>query len=211
MEPKHETVPDKKNDKLAHRLASTLSSHGPALISTMLSPIFSLSRVRRNPELLKELSRAGSPMRRVPQAPLVASAACASSLVGFADAASIAVLSYPGHWPTDVFLWTAADAALAPDARLIEAFGVGAMMSRDKLDALNATRAPLERRSIADCLAPFDMDAQGTIVGHAGSGVLVTTLDFALRNFLDVTSLAVGWGQSGETGGKGHFACVRFG
>lgn len=48
-------------------------------------------------------------------------------------------------------------------------------------------------------------------VGHAGSGVLVTTLKFALENFLDVTSIIVGWGQSGEAGGKAHFAGVGFG
>jgi 3-oxoacyl-(acyl-carrier-protein) synthase len=211
MQPKHETVPDRKNDKLAYRLAATLHTHGPALIATMLSPLFNLSRVRRNPELLAELRSAGSPMRRVPQAPLVTSAACASALVAFADAASSALFRYPGHVPAEVLLWTAADAALQPDARILEAFGLGAMMSREKLDAMNAGRAPSEQRSVSECLAPFDVDAQGTVVGHAGSGVVVTTLDFALRNGLDVTSLVVGWGQSGETGGKGHFAGVGFG
>src|SRR5262249_6585203 len=80
-----------------------------------------------------------------------------------------------------------------------------------KLDAINATRGPSEHRSVADCLAPFDIDANGTVVGEAGSGVLITTLDFALRNFLDVTSIIVGWGQSGEAGGKAHFAGVGFG
>jgi 3-oxoacyl-(acyl-carrier-protein) synthase len=39
----------------------------------------------------------------------------------------------------------------------------------------------------------------------------VTTLDFALRNFLDITSIITGWGQSGEAGGKAHFAGVGFG
>src|SRR5690606_41090156 len=51
----------------------------------------------------------------------------------------------------------------------------------------------------------------GTVVGEAGSGLLITTLDFALRNFLDVTSIITGWGQSGEAGGKAHFAGVGFG
>ena len=211
MQPRHETVPDKKNDRLAYRLAATLSTHGPALISTMLAPVFNLSRVRRNPEILEQLRSQDSSLRRVPQAPLVAAAACASALVSFCDAASSALLAYPGHVPAEVLLWTAADAALLPDARVLEAFGVGAMMSRDKLDAMNRGRAENERRSVAECLAPFDIDAQGTVVGHAGSGVLVTTLDFALRNSLDITSLLVGWGQSGETGGKGHFAGVGFG
>ena len=211
MQPKRETVPDRKNDKLAYRLAAALNTHGPALISTMLSPVFNLSRVRRNPEILEHLRRAGSPLRRVPQAPLVTSAACASALVTFCDAAASLLLSYPGHVSTEVLLWTAADAALLPDARILEAFGVGAMMSREKLDAMNAGRDRGAERSVADSLSPFDVDAQGTVVGHAGSGVLVTTLDFALRNGLDVSSLIVGWGQSGETGGKGHFAGVGFG
>lgn len=211
MQPKHETVADKKNDKLAYRLAALLNSHGPALVTTMLSPVFSLSRVRRNPELLDKLRNGGSPLRRVPLAPLVSSAACASALVSFCDAASSAVLDYPGFTPPEVLLWTAADASLLPDARIIEAFGIGAMMSRQKLEALNAGRAPEEQRTLSECLAPFDIDAQGTVVGNAGSGLLVTTLDFALRNHLDVTSIIVGWGQSGETGGKGHFAGVGFG
>ncbi len=211
MQPKHETVPDKKNDKLAYRLAAVLNTHGPALVSTMLSPVFNLSRVRRNPELLTELRSARSPIRRVPQAPLVSAAACASALVAFCDAATSAVSSYPGHVPAEVILWTAADAALEPDGRVLEAFGLGAMMSREKLAALNAGRAPAEQRALSESLAPFDVDAQGTVVGHAGSGLLVTTLDFALRNKLDITSLIVGWGQSGETGGKGHFAGVGFG
>ena len=211
MQPRRETVADKKNDKLAYRLASSLGTHGAALISTMLAPSFSLSRVRRNPELLEQLRQSGTTMRRVPQAPMVTSAACASALVAFSDAAAAALFSYPGYPRSDVLLWTAADAALLPDGRLLEAFGTGAMMSQEKLDALNAGRPPEERRSVAECLAPFDIDAQGTVVGHAGSGVLVTTLDFALRNFLDVTSIIVGFGQSGETGGKGHFAGVGFG
>jgi 3-oxoacyl-(acyl-carrier-protein) synthase len=211
MQPRHETVPDKKNDKLAYRLAASLGTHGAALISTMLSPAFSLSRVRRNPELLSELRQEGTSMRRVPQAPLVTSAACASALVALSDAASTALLAYPGYARSEMLLWTAADAPLLPDGRLLEAFGTGAMMSQEKLDALNAGRTPEERRSVGDCLAPFDVDAQGTIVGHAGSGVIVTTLDFALRNFLDITSVIVGFGQSGETGGKAHFAGVGFG
>ena len=211
MQPKHETVPDKKNDKLAYRLAASLSTHGPSLLSTVLSPAFNLSRVRRNPDLLGQLRGLHSPMRRVPQAPLVGSAACASALVSFCDAAASALLVYPGHPSAQMFLWTAADAALLPDARILEGFGVGAMMSQEKIDQMNAGRAPGEQRSVAESLAPFDIDAQGTIVGHAGSGVVVTTLEFALKNFLDITSLIVGFGQSGETGGKGHFAGVGFG
>ena len=211
MQVRHETTPDKKIDKFAYRLSAMLSSHGPALISTLLSPTFNLSRVRRNPGLLDQLRGADSPMRRVPQSPMVMGAACASALVCFADAAASLLLQYPGYVAPEVLVWTAADAALEPDARLLEAFGPGAMMTGDKLDGMNTGRDPDQRRSIADSLAPFDVDAQGTIVGHGGSGVIVTTLDFALRNFLDVTSIVVGWGHSGETGGKGHFAGVGFG
>src|SRR6185436_10891642 len=108
-------------------------------------------------------------------------------------------------------LWTAADAATHPDWQILDAFGPGALMTRAKLDECNAGRPPAERRSVADCLAPFDIDANGTVVGEGGSGLLITTLDFALRNFLDVTSVIAGWGQSGEAGGKAHFAGVGFG
>jgi 3-oxoacyl-[acyl-carrier-protein] synthase II len=211
MQPRAEQVADKKNDKLAYRLSAYLNTHGPALINTMLSPAFNLSRVRKNPSLLDALTQAGSPFRNVPQAPMVSSAACASALVAFSDIASQMLLRYPGHIPPALVLWTAADAALMPDARVLEAFGLGAMMTREKLGIMNQDRAPADRRGVADCLAPFDVDAQGTVVGHAGSGLLVTTLEFALQNFLDVTSIIVGWGQSGETGGKGHFAGVGFG
>jgi 3-oxoacyl-[acyl-carrier-protein] synthase II len=211
MQAKHETEPDRKNDNLAARLATCLNTHGPALVSTMLSPVFNLSRVRRNPELLEQLRSSTSPFRRVPQAPLVVSGACASALISFCAAAGSALSGLPGAAQTDVILWTAADAGLKPDARILEAFGLGAMMSVAKLDALNAGRAPAERRSLSESLAPFDIDAHGTVVGHAGSGLVVTTLDFALRHGLDISSIIVGFCQSGETGGKGHFAGVGFG
>jgi hypothetical protein len=121
------------------------------------------------------------------------------------------VLDYPGFHRPKIALWTAADAATRPHWQILDAFGPGALMTRNKLDALNQGRAAVDRRSVADSLAPFDIDANGTVVGEGGSGVLVTTLDFALRNFLDITSIVVGWGQSGEAGGKAHFAGVGFG
>jgi 3-oxoacyl-(acyl-carrier-protein) synthase len=121
------------------------------------------------------------------------------------------VLSYPGHAAPDVLLWTAADAGLEPDARILEGFGFGGLMSMQKLEEINRGRSPEEQRSPAECLAPFDVDAQGTVVGNGGSGVIVTTLEFALRHALDITSIIVGWGQSGETGGKAHLAGVGFG
>jgi 3-oxoacyl-(acyl-carrier-protein) synthase len=107
---------------------------------------------------------------------------------------------------------TAADAALRPDGRVLEGFGAGgALVNRASLEAFNQGRASEQRRTIRDCLCPFDMDAQGTAVGHGGSGLLVTTLEFALRHQLDITGIVAGWGQSGETGGKGHLAGVGFG
>ena len=201
---------EKSKDRFAARLASSLSSHGPALISTMLSPAFSISRTLKNPALLDSLRGAGGYMR-VPQTPLSAIGACASASIAFTEVAPQMLFDYPGYRRPKIMLWTAADTGLQPNYTLLEAFGTGAMMTSAKLAAVNASRTPEEQRSIHDCLAPFDIDANGTIVGHAGSGLLITTLDFALRNFLDVTSIIVGWGQSGETGGKAHFAGVGFG
>ncbi|MDX1383145.1 MAG: hypothetical protein R3190_05830 [Thermoanaerobaculia bacterium] len=211
MQPGDTSSGDGKVDRLAFRLAASLGTHGPALLAAMLSPPVSLTRVRRDPDLLQVLQQAGTPLRRVPQAPMVTSAACASALVSLADAGIQMVARYPGHEPAQLMLWTGADAGLGPDARVLEGFGAGAMMTREKLDAINAARPDEEPRAINDCLMPFDVDAQGTIVGNAGSGLVITTLDFALRQGLDVTSIVVGWGQSGETGGKGHFAGVGFG
>jgi 3-oxoacyl-(acyl-carrier-protein) synthase len=137
--------------------------------------------------------------------------ACASSSIAFCEIAPQMLLDYPGFQRPTMVLWTAADAATRPDWGVLDGFGPGALMTRGKLDALNTGRSALHRREVADCLAPFDIDANGTVVGEGGSGVLVTTLDFALRNFLDITSIIVGWGQSGEAGGKAHFAGVGFG
>ncbi|MEM1249979.1 MAG: hypothetical protein AAGK22_26640 [Acidobacteriota bacterium] len=210
MQPKRELVEDKKNDRLAFRLAASLSTHGPALVSAFLAPAISLSRVRRKPEILEALVQPGC-YKRVPQAPMVASAACASALVGLSDVATQMVSDYPGLVPPQCVLWTAADAGLLPDARILEAFGLGAMMHSDKLAEINEGRPAADQRPLNKSLAPFDIDAQGTVVGHGGSGVVVTTLEFALEHRLDITSLIVGWAQSGETGGKGHFAGVGFG
>ncbi|MDY0065619.1 MAG: hypothetical protein RBS02_04510 [Steroidobacteraceae bacterium] len=201
---------DKLRDKFAYRLANSLSSHGPALLSTMLAPSYSLSKSLKNPALLDSLRSPGGYMR-VPQAPLNAVGACASSSIVFAEFAPQMVIDYPGFQRPSVVLWTAADAATRPRWQILDAFGSGALMTRAKLEAINADRAPHEQRHVADCLAPFDIDANGTVVGEGGSGLLVTTLDFALRNFLDITSIIAGWGQSGEAGGKAHFAGVGFG
>jgi len=197
-------------DKFAIRLSNSLASHGPALIATMLAPAYSLSKSLKNPSLLESL-KSPSGYTRVPQTPLLTVGACASSTIAFCEVAPQMLFDYPGYRRPKLVLWTAADAATRPRWEILDAFGPGALMTRAKLDAINTARAPSERRSVADCLAPFDIDANGTVVGEAGSGELITTLDFALRNFLDVTSIIVGWGQSGEAGGKAHFAGVGFG
>jgi 3-oxoacyl-[acyl-carrier-protein] synthase II len=202
--------PDRPRDKFAARLASSLGSHGPALLSTMLAPSYSLSRSLRNPALLESL-RSPSGYMRVPQTPLTAVGACASSAIAFCELAPQMMFDYPGYERPVLALWTGADAATHPDWQILDAFGPGALMTRAKLDECNAGRPAAERRGVADCLAPFDRDGNGTVVGEGGSGLLVTTLDFALKNFLDITSIIVGWGQSGEAGGKAHFAGVGFG
>ena len=193
-------------DRFAMRLASALSSHGPALISAMLSPAYSISRALKNADYLQTLKSEEPGYQRVTQTPLVSVGACASSSIAFCEIAPQLLLDYPGYRRPQMALWTAADAALRPDFAVLDAFGSGALMTQAKLASLNADRPVAERRSVTDCLAPFDVDAMGTVVGHAGSGVLVTTLQFALENFLDITSIIAGWGQSGEAGGKAHFA-----
>ena len=198
-------------DRFAMRLAGSLSSHGPALLSAMLSPAYSISRALKNADYLQSLKSDEPGYQRVTQTPLVSVGACASSLIAFCEIAPQLLLDYPGYRRPQIVLWTAADAALRPDFAVLDAFGSGALMTQAKLARLNADRSNAEQRPVADCLAPFDIDAMGTVVGHAGSGVLVTTLKFALENFLDITSIIVGWGQSGEAGGKAHFAGVGFG
>lgn len=207
------TVPmdnDKLRDKFAMRLASGLASHGPAMIATMLAPSYSLSKSMKNPALLDSL-KSGDGFMRVPQTPLNCTGACASSSIALCEIAPQMVLDYPGFQRPQIVLWTAADAPLRPRWGILDGFGAGALMTRGKLEAINMGRPPHERRSVENCLAPFDIDANGTVVGEGSSGLLVTTLDFALRNFLDITSIITGWGQSGEAGGKAHFAGVGFG
>jgi 3-oxoacyl-[acyl-carrier-protein] synthase II len=201
---------DGKRDKFAARLASSLASHGSALVSTMLAPSYPLSRTVKNPELLDSL-RSPSGYMRVPQSPLNTAAACASSLIAFCEAAPQMLFDYPGFRRPEVALWTAADAATLPGYQVLEGFGPNALMTSSKLETMNEGRAAADRRAVCDSLAPFDVDANGTVIGDGGSGVLVTTMDFALRNHLDITSIIVGWGHSGETGGKAHFAGVGFG
>jgi 3-oxoacyl-[acyl-carrier-protein] synthase II len=201
---------DGPRDKFAARLASSLSTHGPALVSSMLAPSFPLSRTAKNPESLRSLQTPAGFMR-VPQAPMTTSGACAASLIALADLAPQMLLDLPGFRRPRLALWTSADAPITPAWQVLDGFGPGALVTSDKVANLNEGRDAADRRSIADSLAPFDVDACGTVVGDGGSGLVVTTLDIALRHGLDITSIIVGWGQSGETGGKAHFAGVGFG
>jgi 3-oxoacyl-(acyl-carrier-protein) synthase len=197
-------------DKFAARLASSLSSHGSALVSTMLAPSFPLSKTAKQPELLASL-RAADGFMRVPQSPMNSVGACASSLISLADVAPQMLLEFPGLRRPRIVLWTAADSATLPSWQVLDGFGPGALVTTQKLAELNADRPPAAQRTVAESLTPFDVDACGTVVGDGASGLMVTTLDVALRHGLDVTSIIVGWGQSGETGGKAHFAGVGFG
>jgi hypothetical protein len=199
-------------DRFAYRLAATLNTHGPALISTLLSPSYGLSQAKRRPEILDSLRSSSTGLSNVPQAPLVQSGACASALLALAQIApQLVAQAYPGAQTPALVLWTAADAALQSDRRIVEGFGVQALASSVKLAQLNGGRDANLSRRVAEALAPFDEEALGTVIGNAGSGLVVTTLEFAVENFLDVSSLIVGWGQSAETGGKAHFAGVGFG
>ena len=95
---------------------------------------------------------------------------------------------------------------------MLDAFGPGALMTRSKLDAINAAPAGRKNSALSRTVSRRSMSMPtARSSARAGPDVLVTTLDFALRNFLDVTSIIVGWGQSGEAGGKAHFAGVGFG
>jgi 3-oxoacyl-(acyl-carrier-protein) synthase len=177
----------------------------------MLAPSYSISRVLKNPQLRESLKSDDIGFMRVPQSPMTAVGACASSLIALADVAPQLLFDYPGFQKPQMVLLTAADTALQPSYGILEAFGGGALMTGEKLAAKNAAHTDGSYRSVHDSLAPFDIDADGTVVGHGGSGLLITTLEFALRNQLDITSIIVGWGQSAEAGGKAHFAGVGFG
>ncbi|WP_413214740.1 hypothetical protein [Paraburkholderia kururiensis] len=197
------------HDRFANCLASSLSSHGGALISTVLAPAYKRHRGACIPTASQMPD--GCEYGNVPQSTAVSVGACSSSLIAFCAAASDLLLDYPGFQRPRIVLLTAADAALQHHYRIIHAFGTGAVMTEEKLAGLNVGREGNDVRQVGDCLAPFDADAQGTVIGNGGSGLLITTLDFAVRNLLDVTSIIVGWGHSQEASGKAHFAGVGFG
>ena len=65
----------------------------------------------------------------------------------FCEFAPQMVLDYPGYQRPTMTLWTAADAATRPNWQILDAFGPGALMTRGKLDAINAGRPPAEQRA----------------------------------------------------------------
>jgi len=195
-------------DEAARRLAAFLNTHGPALNTRQLSPSFPLQqtqkRIMKDPHYMRRLKAPGDPYgrRNVPRAPLVVSAACATAFMSFCGIAPY--LEKSGSFNgIDMALWLSADAALSPEALVLEGFGPTAMMSRAKLAKSG--------RPVSECLAPFDEDALGTVVGNGGYGIIVTTLEYAIRHFLDITSIIVGYGNSSETGGNAHSAGVGWG
>ncbi len=117
-----EIANDKLRDKFAMRLANSLSSHGPALVSTMLAPAYALSKSLKNPQLLESLKGPNGFMR-VPQTPLNTSGACASSSIAFCEIAPQMLFDYPGFRRPQLALWTAADAATRPHWQIFDAFG----------------------------------------------------------------------------------------
>ena len=148
-------------DRFAMRLAGGLSSHGPALVSAMLSPAYSISRAVKSADYLQSLKSDEPGYQRVTQTPLVSTGACASSSIALCEVAPQLLFDYPGYRRPQVVLWTAADAALRPDFAVLDGFGSGALMTQAKLAQVNADRSMAERRTVSDCLAPFDIDALG--------------------------------------------------
>lgn len=192
------------DDKFAYRLAAVLSTHGPALVNMALAVALSLSKVKRNPKLLQALRQKGTLLRNVPQAPLVSQGACAGGLINFADfVPGFLWKGYPGVTPVNLGVLTSADAILLPGGEINEGFG-RALANALALEA--AGREPSEALGVLS-----KQGALGTLVGNMGVGLIPTTLEFAFTHFLDVAAIVVGWGQSGESGGKQHAAGVGFG
>lgn len=191
------------NDPLCHRLASYLSTHGPGLLMNLLAPAASPLAVLKDPTLIDGLRSAGDRMLlEVPQAPLLVQAACASASTVFDSVAKDMLLRYPGVSNPEVVLWTAADAALCGDARLLEGFGK-ALITRKHLAESG--------RPVAECIATFDKDGTGLCIEDYGAALVVTTLEFAVAHQLPISTIVAGWGQSAETGGKYHAAGAGWG
>lgn len=116
---------DPPRDRFASRLAGSLSSHGPALLSTMLAPPYGISRVLNNPDLLDSLWSETAGYMRVPQSPLMLTGACSASLIAFTSLATTMVFDYPGVQRPRVALWVSADTAVQPNLGVVDAFGRG--------------------------------------------------------------------------------------
>src|SRR5215475_4048524 len=106
-------------------------------MATMLLNDYSLYKSLRNPSLLESL-KSPSGYTRVPQTPLITVGACASSSIAFCEIAPQMLFDYPGYRRPRLVLWTAADAAARPNWEILDAFGPGALMTPEKLDAINA-------------------------------------------------------------------------
>jgi hypothetical protein len=190
-------------DQFANRLAGKLGSNGSAMTDNEIAKSLPLGKARQKPERIDLLVEEGDHLSNVPQAPLVVQAACASALMAFNAGVPSLLWDYPGLPKADMLLSSGVDAALADDYDIMVAFGDKALVNGHDLVKTG--------RSVADCLAPLDQDATGTVVGNGGGAVLFTTLEFAVKNFLPIKAIVPGWGQSGETGGKQHMAGVGYG
>lgn len=179
-------------DDGAMRLAGFLSSHGANLVTMALSPSLPLDEVKLHPEMVEEVLRGGSLLYGVPQTPLVSSDACASVLVSFCNGVW-ALRTQDALDRIDFALWSGADTPVIGDGRINEGFSVPLVKTR--------TLAP-RKIPPAEALRPFDTNMLGTVAGDLGGAFCVTTLEFAMRHFLDVVALVPGWGQSNESGGK---------
>lgn len=190
---------ERLEDKGARRLASYLLTHGANVFTMLLSPYLPLDAVRNDGTLLDTVDD-GSLLYNIPQTPLQGSAACASSLVNFCDG----VGQLRSNDPLDrieVALWGASDAPISGDGRLNEAFKIALVNEGQRM-----------KRGIppGESLRPFDRNMLGTVAGNLGGALVVTTLETAMRHFLDVVAVVPGWGQSNEAGGKSHVGGVGY-
>jgi hypothetical protein len=92
----------------------------------------------------------------------------------------------------DLLLWTAADAGLTPDARVLEGFGVGALMSTHKLEEINAGRSAEQRRSPSDFWPRSTSMRRGRWSAMPGRGrsSRPSNLPFGIRSMSRRSSLA---------------------
>ena len=142
MQPSRELVGDRTSDRLAYRLAGPLSHPRAVAHHHHARPRLQPEPRPPSPGIARSARRRGLALRRVPQSPLVVNAACASALSALGRRGAAAAPLVSRLRAADVLLWTAADAGLEPDARILEGFGPGGLMSMPKLDAINRDRRP---------------------------------------------------------------------